>query len=253
MDGVQASQEQGTTATSPLPRTTALDHANTTSEGESTLSELDSSSDGAADSMAASTQKRWLTQPNSKIAKADLVAILRQEDAWESLPEEARQNLYNLLPPPTGGEPPHNIDVHPLQTQYKQHIEEGIRTWQNDLKDGREVKSWREQAMQVEEDRKEGKLDDFKAYQREADWGTDGEEENESDGKKKAVEKKEGESKDLKNGTNGKVADAAAVEDGDDAEGDEIEVKPKSYLTKGQKLAARKVVADSEEDTAPES
>ncbi|KAF2159629.1 hypothetical protein M409DRAFT_29948 [Zasmidium cellare ATCC 36951] len=240
MGGVQPSQEPGTTVTPPLPRTTASDQANITPEDESTLSELDSPSDPSQSTMAASTQKRWLTQPNSKIAKADLLRILRQEDAWESLPREVRQNLYNFLPQPTEGEPAHNVDVHPLKTQYKQYIEDAIRTWQQDLIDGREVQSWREQAMQVEQDRQDGKWDDFKAYQREADWGDDGEDE-------------DGEGNDVKNDTNGVATNGAASEDEEDSEGEEIEVKPKSYLTMGQRVTAKRVIADSDDDTASEA
>lgn len=104
-------------------------------------------------------------------------SILRKEEAWDTLPRETRQTLYDLLPAPRGGEPPHDVDVHPLKTAYKQYIEDGIRTWQQDLIDGREAKSWREQAMQAEKDREEGKWDEFKDYQRYQEWGDDDEEE----------------------------------------------------------------------------
>ena len=37
--------------------------------------------------------------------------------------------------------------------------------------DGKEAKTWREQAMQAGKDRAEGKWDDWKQQQREEEWG----------------------------------------------------------------------------------
>lgn len=80
MEGVPASQEQeqSTTATLPLPRVPASndDHEanNITPEDEETeLSEVEALTDlPNSTTMASSTQKRWLTQPNSQIAKGDI-------------------------------------------------------------------------------------------------------------------------------------------------------------------------------------
>lgn len=137
------------------------------------------------------------------------------------MPLEVRQSLYDLLPQPVEEEPPHDVDVHPLKTQYRPYIEEGIRTWQQDLLDGREVKTWRDEAMQAERDRQEGKWDDFKTYQREADWGS----ENGSD---------DGEYGEVKAGMKDVVSDGDVVTTGESSEGEEIEVKNKSYLTMAQ-------------------
>ncbi|KXT14419.1 hypothetical protein AC579_8358 [Pseudocercospora musae] len=116
-------------------------------------------------------QKRWLTQPNSKLGKVDLSTILRKEGAWEVLTPETRQDLYAMLPAPREGEPAHDIDVHPLKTRYKQYIEGELRRWQQDLIDGKESKKWREAAMRAGQERAEGKWDVWKEQQRENDWG----------------------------------------------------------------------------------
>ena len=102
-------------------------------------------------------------------------AILRKAEAWSLLPEQVRQNLYALLPAPLEGEKPHDVDVHPLKTRYKSYIEEEVRRWQEDLKEGREAKTWRESAKQAGKDRLDGKWDDWKEQQREANWGSNGE------------------------------------------------------------------------------
>ena len=139
----------------------------------------------------AAQQKRMLTNPNSKLGREDMVVslpipfhlptrkfpnrinqtILRKEDSWALLPAEIRQRLYELLPAPRDGEAPHNPDVHPLKTRYKPYIEEELRRWQEDLRDGREAKKWREEAMQAGRDRVRGKFDEWKETHREEYWG----------------------------------------------------------------------------------
>jgi hypothetical protein len=59
---------------------------------------------------------------------------------------ETRQRLYSLLPPSTNEEFPHNFDVNPLQSQFGKGIEKELRKWQDDLKDGRDTKKWRDEA-----------------------------------------------------------------------------------------------------------
>ena len=71
---------------------------------------------------------------------------------------ETRQRLYSLLPP-SADEMPHNLNVNPLQSQCGKGIEKELRKWQDDLKDGREVKKWRDEAMQAGRDRASGVLD----------------------------------------------------------------------------------------------
>ena len=61
--------------------------------------------------------------------------------------------------------------MHPLKSVYKSYIEEELRRWQEDLKDGREGKKWREEAMQAGQDRVEGKFDEWKELEREQYWG----------------------------------------------------------------------------------
>ena len=95
----------------------------------------------------------------------------RKEDAWHTLPFKTRLQLYTLLPEPRDGEPAHDPDVHPLKSVYKSYIEEELRRWQEDLKDGRESKKWREEAMQAGKDRAEGKFDEWKELEREQYWG----------------------------------------------------------------------------------
>ncbi|KAK3684660.1 hypothetical protein LTR37_020061 [Vermiconidia calcicola] len=143
----------------------------------------------------AAQQKRMLKAPTSKLGKIDIVlkALLRQDDAWTLLPQETRETLYSLLPEPQDGDPPHDPDVHPLKTHYKPYIEEELRRWQEDLKDGREVKKWREEAMQAGKDRAEGKFDEWKEMQREEYWGKPEEQENVEGGVKNERNEENGE------------------------------------------------------------
>lgn len=98
----------------------------------------------------AAAQKRLLTAENSRLGKVDIVSMLRRDDAWIALPRETREHLYTLLPAADESEPPRDPDVNPLHIQrLKKYIEEEARRWQEDLKEGREVKKWRTEAMQV--------------------------------------------------------------------------------------------------------
>lgn len=72
---------------------------------------------------------------------------------------ETRERLYSLLPAPQDGEPPHNPNVNPLETQCAKGIENELRKWQDDLKEGRESKKWREEAIQAGRDRASGMFD----------------------------------------------------------------------------------------------
>lgn len=98
---------------------------------------------------------------------------MRKDAAWELLSPEVRQELYNLLPAPKEGEAPHDIDVHPLKTSYKQHIEEELRRWQTDLKDGKEVKKWRQEAMEAGQERANGEWDELLKQVRDDEWKKD--------------------------------------------------------------------------------
>jgi hypothetical protein len=54
---------------------------------------------------------------------------------------------------------PHDFNINPLQTQFGKGIENELRKWQDDLKDGRESKRWRDEAMQAGKDRANGAFD----------------------------------------------------------------------------------------------
>lgn len=85
--------------------------------------------------------------------------VLRREGAWETLDLQTRQRLYSLLPPPTNEDMPHNFNVNPLYSPFGKGIENELRKWQDDLKDGRESKKWRDEAMQAGRDRESGVFD----------------------------------------------------------------------------------------------
>jgi hypothetical protein len=94
--------------------------------------------------------------------------VLRSEAAWDTLPQEKREELYGYLPPVPGG---FNTNVNPLKTALRPLIEEEIRRYQNDLNDGKEVKKWREDAMKAGKERSSGSWNEFKEKQLEEDWG----------------------------------------------------------------------------------
>jgi hypothetical protein len=64
-----------------------------------------------------------------------------------------------MLPTPTDGEAPYDLNVNPIRTQFGKGIENELRKWQDDLKDGRESKKWRDEAMQAGRDRASGAFD----------------------------------------------------------------------------------------------
>lgn len=100
--------------------------------------------------------------------------VLRKESAWDTLDLETRQRLYALLPAPADGEPPHDPNVNPLETQLGKAIEDELRKWQDGLKEGREGKKWREDAMLAGRDRTSGKFDVQQTGGRESESGEDG-------------------------------------------------------------------------------
>lgn len=92
-------------------------------------------------------------------ADSTIQQVLRKEAAWEALDIETRQRLYSLLPAPADGEPPHDPNVNPLETKLGKAIEDELRKWQDDLKEGKEGKKWREDAILAGRDRTSGKFD----------------------------------------------------------------------------------------------
>jgi hypothetical protein len=85
--------------------------------------------------------------------------ILSKEAAWDTLDSETRQRLYALLPASVPGDMPHDPNVNPLQSRFGKAIEKELRKWQDDLKEGRETKKWREEAMLAGKDRSSGSAD----------------------------------------------------------------------------------------------
>ncbi|SMR46843.1 unnamed protein product [Zymoseptoria tritici ST99CH_1E4] len=120
----------------------------------------------------AATQKRWLTANKSKLhnKNLDYSIILRKDDAWDQLDAPTRQRLYDLLPPRPDGEP-HDINVNPLKCPHEKYIRRAIKSWQEDLIDGKEAKAWRESAIQAGKDRDAGLWDEFREAEREKYWG----------------------------------------------------------------------------------
>lgn len=92
-----------------------------------------------------------LTAENSRLGKVpDLVVMLQNENAWKTIPRETREHLYTQLPPANESESPRDPDVNPLLIErLKPYIEEELRRWQDDLREGRETKKWRAEAAQV--------------------------------------------------------------------------------------------------------
>ncbi|OQN99587.1 hypothetical protein B0A48_14729 [Cryoendolithus antarcticus] len=98
--------------------------------------------------MTAASEKRLLVAPTSKLTNINsLPTMLSQPAAWSTLPLSTRQHLYSLLPSPEAGEAPWDPDMHPMDTRLRSHISAELNAWQGDLRDGREVKKWRDEAV----------------------------------------------------------------------------------------------------------
>lgn len=87
------------------------------------------------------------------------------------MPEETRRAIYTLLPEPRANEPAHNIEVNPLDTSYRPYIEEEARLFQDDLKDGKEAKKWRDDAIEAGAELRAGKFDEWTAMEKDEKWG----------------------------------------------------------------------------------
>ena len=98
-------------------------------------------------------QARLLTAANSRLGQVpDLAAMLSKENAWIVLPRDVREKIYALLPPPNPefGDALRDPDINPLLIQrLRPYIDDELRRFQEDLREGREVKKWREEAMMV--------------------------------------------------------------------------------------------------------
>lgn len=108
--------------------------------------------------------------------------MLSKDDAWSTLPLETRQHLYTLLPEPRPDQPPHDVNVNPMHSWLRPHIDNALRNWQNDLKAGRETKKWREEAMRAGRDRLEGRFDEYHSASRAERWPDEAEREEDGEG-----------------------------------------------------------------------
>lgn len=146
-------------------------------------------------------QKRMLTQATSQLGKVNLIVspyvsafstdfsltrdqeILENDNAWMTLSKEIRQGLYDQFPAPLAGAEPRDIDINPLHSMFRPYVEDAITAWQEDLREGRETKKWRQDATDIAKQRELGKFDEYRTTYREEWWGSsDGE-----DGERKKV------------------------------------------------------------------
>ncbi|KAL1306544.1 hypothetical protein AAFC00_005234 [Neodothiora populina] len=115
---------------------------------------------------------RLLTQPNSRLAKADVIRLLSNEEAWSTLPEDKQRALYSMLPQPQDTRAaPLDHRVHPLRNEYAPYIKHFLHEWQTDLIEGRNTLKWRNEARQASGERAAGAFDDFLAEERREKWG----------------------------------------------------------------------------------
>nr|POE46182.1 hypothetical protein CFP56_73561 [Quercus suber] len=85
------------------------------------------------------------------------------------LPKAVRQGLYDQLP--TAGTGSHDIDNNPLHTAFRPYMEDAIANWQGDLREGRESKKWRQEAIDAGTQRESGKFDEYTVAHKEEWWG----------------------------------------------------------------------------------
>lgn len=97
--------------------------------------------------------------------------MLRKDDAWAQLSHETRSRLCALLPDLPDIQ--HDPDVNPLWASCAPYIEKELRSWQDDLREGRESQKWRTEAIQAGRDRQNGKFADWEQLKREEWWGDD--------------------------------------------------------------------------------
>ncbi|KAF1353393.1 ASX homology domain-containing protein [Delphinella strobiligena] len=117
------------------------------------------------------TNTRLLTQSNSKLAKADIIKVLANEEAWSALSEEQQIKLYDMLPPSNDQATPLDHRIHPFRTEYAPYIKHFLHEWQTDLKDGRNTLKWHNEARQASGERAAGMYDEVLAKDREEKWG----------------------------------------------------------------------------------
>lgn len=87
-----------------------------------------------------------------------LKLALAKDRAWSTLPLEARQQLYELVPSPRKGASPHDPDVNPMNTELQPCIERGLEKWHTALKEGRHTKQGRASLAKAQRMRMEGKF-----------------------------------------------------------------------------------------------
>lgn len=70
----------------------------------------------------------------------------------------ARQQLYELVPPPGKGVSPHDPDINPMNTELQPWIERGLEKWHTALREGRHTKQGRASLAKAQRMRMEGKF-----------------------------------------------------------------------------------------------
>lgn len=95
--------------------------------------------------------------------------VLDNDKAWMALPKPVRQDLYKQLP--TVGPHPHDVEINPLHTALRPYMQDAILSWQEDLREGRESKKWRQEAIDTGKERESGKFDEYRIAHKEEWWG----------------------------------------------------------------------------------
>lgn len=77
--------------------------------------------------------------------------MLSKPQAWSQLSEEAQQRLSALLPPAKDGTK-HDPKQHPIKGRLASPVREAIERWQDDLVNGRELKTFRAHKVETTRD-----------------------------------------------------------------------------------------------------
>jgi len=85
-------------------------------------------------------------------------ALSQSSKAWDDLPLEVRQHLYELISPPGKGASPYDPDVNPISTNLQPHIERGLERWLASLREGRHTKHGQVNLAKAQGMRIEGKF-----------------------------------------------------------------------------------------------
>lgn len=121
--------------------------------------------------------KLLLQHPNSPLVYCNLIQLLQQPMAWDSLSRQQQEHLLSFLPRGTEAIPSSlnadaklpNIAVDILRSN--ESFQADVRFFQEDLSAGRYDPQWIADAVEAGRKRKEGVFDSWKEKEREAFWG----------------------------------------------------------------------------------